>query len=243
YLAPRKARGGSFINLLTHVCSTVTSLSGVAAISLDPDRCDRVAEVLSPTRILPKPIALVGIYHFCRGLQHIAREHQAEAFSTFDALAAHFNESGYYLFLPKQANAVYATGCHFARGAFAMMRANGAATLESADVLERSGLPLYMMIASQLRYLYHLNRGELSLAQVHRERVEMHAARVGSAWQVELWEPAALLPFYIASDDVVELARIAHRLAELAETVPSMWRYRELAYMAAELHTRRPGLM
>lgn len=242
YSHSRKVRGGSFIELLVQTCCTVTALSAIAAISLNPDRCDRVAEVLKPASVLPKRIALVGIYRFCRGLQQIAREHQVEAFETFDELAARFAQPGYFLFMPPKAHLVYVTGSHFARGAFAMMRADGSAALKSAAELDKSGLPLYAMIASQLRYLYHLNRGELSLAQVQRERVELHAARVGSAWQVELWEPASLLPFYIASDDVVELSRVAYRLAELAEAVPSMWRYRELALLSADMHKREPDL-
>lgn len=109
-------------------------------------------------------------------------------------------------------------------------------------MLENSKLPLYMTIGSQLRYLYHLNRGELAEAEAHRETVEMHAARVGSAWQVELWESASLLPFYIATEDVVQLSRIAQRLSEVADEVPSMWRYRELAFLAMELQSRQPGL-
>lgn len=242
YLTPKKVRGGSFINLLIHVCSAVTALCGVAALSLNAQRCERIAQILAPVAVLPKRIALVGIYRFCEGLQHIAREHQIEAYERFEELAAQFRDPKYFLLLPPETHLVYATACHFARGAFAMMRADGSAALESAELLERSGLPLYAMIASQLRYLYHFNRGELALAQPHRERVEVYAARVGYAWQVELWEPASLIPFYIATDDLVELARIAHRLGELSEQVPSMWRYRELATLALSVHTRAPEL-
>jgi hypothetical protein len=200
-----------------------------------------VAELLAPSAVLPRRISLVGIHEFCQGLQHIAREHQAAAFARFDELVKRFEDPKYYWILPPQGRVVYASACHFARGAFAMMRADGTAALESAEALDRSGMTLYEMIGSQLRYLYYLNRGELASAQAQRERVEVHAARAGSAWQVELWEPAALLPFYLATDDVVELSRIAHRLAELAESVPSMWRYRELSEMAAQIHARKPS--
>lgn len=242
YLSPRRVRGGSFINLLVHVCCTVTSLCGVAAIQLDAERCDRVARTMVPVSALPRRVALVGIYHFCVGLQHIAREHQVEAYRRFTELAARFGDPKYYWFMPPGAHVVYEAGSQFARGAFAMMRNDGDAALQSAVQLERQGLPLYGMIASQIRYLYHLNRGDLARAQVHRERVEVHAARVGYAWQVELWEPASLLPYYVATHDVVELSRIAHRLGELGESVGSMWRYRELADLASCLHIRRSDL-
>lgn len=122
-----------------------------------------------------------------------------------------------------------------------MMRADGAAALDSAAALERMNLPLYTMIASQIRYLYHLNRGEWAKAQQHRERVEVHAARVGTAWQVELWEPASLIPYCIVTNDLVELSRVGHRLEELCEVAPSMWRYRDLAHLATEIHFRDSG--
>jgi tetratricopeptide (TPR) repeat protein len=84
------------------------------------------------------------------------------------------------------------------------------------------------MIASELRYLYYANRGELLKAAPHREQVEMHAAHVGSATQVEMWEPAALIPLNIVLEDVVELTRIQHRLEILSNSAPSLEPYETL---------------
>ena len=57
-------------------------------------------------------------------------------------------------------------------------------------------MKFYAMIASQIRFLYHMNRGDFRTAQQHRQQVDIHAAHVGSAWQVETWESAALIPIY-----------------------------------------------
>ncbi len=91
------------------------------------------------------------------------------------------------------------------------------------------GLKLYSMIASQLRCLYFTMRGDFAKAAVHRERVELHAAHLGSVWQVETWEAAALLLVYPQIGDVVGAARLAHRLELLGKRIPSLKRYAALA--------------
>jgi Protein kinase domain/AAA ATPase domain len=239
-LTPRAERGGSFYDTLVHLASIVTTLCGVAVICLDPDRCDRLAAVMSPAACLPRRATLFGIYQFCTALQYVARERPVEAFAELDVLAGRFAEPGYYRLLPAEAQVTYHLGCHFGRGALAMMRADRAA-LDSADVLERSGLALYMMIGSQLRYLYHVNRGELQLAQQHLAAVELHAARSGSAWQVELWGPAAKLPFAVAADDVVELTLIRDHLERLSSELPSLGLYAELAALGLDGLTGHGG--
>jgi Protein kinase domain/AAA ATPase domain len=232
-LTPRAERGGKFYDTIVHLTSIVTTLCGVAVICLDPDRCDRLAAVMSPAACLPRRATLFGIYQFCTALQYVARERPVEAFAELDVLAGRFAEPGYYRLLPAEAHVTYHLGCHFGRGALAMMRADQAA-LESADVLERSGLALYMMIGSQLRYLYYVNRGELQLAQPHQAAVELHAARAGSAWQVELWGPVAKLLFAVAADDVVELTLIRGHLERLAVELPSLGLYAKLAALAVD---------
>ena len=91
---------------------------------------------------------------------------------------------------------------------------------------------MYAMIACQLRFLYHTYRGELAEAAVHREKAEVHAAHLGSAWQVDTWEPAALIPVASKLRDVVALTRIADRLEQSSESVPSLDLYRQLAHLA-----------
>jgi hypothetical protein len=240
YLTPKRERQYPFTELLQQLFSTVVALVGTATMSLDPDRADRIARVLEPFSFLPERTAPRGIFDFCIGLQQIGREHQATAFATFDRLSKRFADPSYYAhLLPPDGRQLFIPAAHFARGAFAVFRVDSQLALESAAVLENTGFKLYAMVASQLRFLYHANRGELALAARERELVELHAAQAGSAWQVELWEPAALLPLYLSMHDIVALARIVRRFDELVRFAPSLLFYRRLAEFA--LQARREG--
>lgn len=230
-LTPKRERNYPFDQMLVQLFGAVTTLTGTASLSLDVERATRVTEVLELFAMLPKRFAPVGIYQFCMGLREIGRERQALVYESFDVLRRRFEDPRYYARLPNDARPLYITGAHFARGAFAIMRDDGRAALESADELEASGLKLYAMIASQLRFLYYANRGEFAKAMVHREQVELHAAHAGSAWQVETWEPACLMLVYTKLMDVVALTRIADRLAVLSQSVPSLRLYSRVARM------------
>ena len=233
--APRAERTYSFVQILVQLFGAVTTLTGAAAAALDADRAARVADVLEPFSVLPERATPVGIYQFCRALQELARDNEASAYQTFDTLLARFQNPRYYPTLPGDARVLYVAGAHFARGAFGVFRRDGQSALESAEALDRLGLKLYSMIASQLRFLYHSNRGEFIKAAAHREQVELHAAHVGSAWQVELWEPSALIPVQVALSDVVAATRIADRLELLSRSVASLRFYARMAARAVML--------
>ncbi len=232
WLTPKRERSYSFLELLTSGFSTVVALVGTATLALDADRADRVARVLEPFAVLPRRTTPRSIYDFCVALQQIGREHQPEAFATFDRLTRQFEKPSWDGLMPSDGRPLFLTACHFARGAFGVFRADSQVALESAAKLEESGYSMYAMVAAQLRFLYHANRGELNEAARQRELVELHATRAGSAWQVELWEPAALLPLYIALGDVVALARIVRRFDELVRIAPSLVFYKRLAELA-----------
>jgi hypothetical protein len=194
-----------------------------------------VANALAVFSVLPRWSAAVGIYEFCLGLREIGRDQQATACETFDGLLKRFADPRQFRALPPDARPLYVTGAHFARGAFAVYREDGRAALQSADALDASGLKLYAMIASHLRFLYYANRGELATAATHREQVELHAAHVGSAWQVETWEAAALIPLHTGLSDIVALTRTVDRLRLLCTTVPSLRLYGRLSEMSLAL--------
>lgn len=240
YLYPKRKRRFSFYELLVHLCGTAMSETIHAILALDADRAERAAAMIEPFAVLPRFMGPVGIYEFCVAIQEVGREHQAQAYERFDRLAARFDNPRWYREIPDDTRIMCITGCHFGRGVFAIFRDDGRAALESADILDASGLKLYAMIASQLRQLYHLNRGELALAQRHREAVELHAAHVGTAFQVDLWEPAALLPLHIALGDLVALNLATHRLDKLAEVAPSLEVYGRLARAAVSVVRRDP---
>jgi hypothetical protein len=221
-LAPARERRYSFRDLMTHFLATVTTLAGVAALSFDAERCDRIADTLEPFAVLPARATPVGVYSFCCAMREIPRENQAVAFDAAEELLRRFQDPRYYPSLPTEARKFYIAGAHLVRGTFGTFRADGRGTLESADALDRTGLKLYAMMASQLRCLYFTMRGDFAKAAVHRDRVEIHAAHVGSVWQVETWEAAALLLVYPMTGDVVASTRLAHRLERLSKVVPTL---------------------
>ncbi|MDD9945822.1 MAG: protein kinase [Myxococcales bacterium] len=230
---PRGQRPYGFWGIIANLCSTVTTLTGVAALSLDRPRAERVAATLEPFTGLPARLTPVGIAEFCTGLAEITRERPAEAFRIFERLRSRFENPRYYPTLPEDGRNLYLAGIHFARAALGLFRPRGTATLESADALDRTGLRLYAMIASQLRALYYCARGEVSLAEPHRMQVELHAAHMGSVWQVETWEAAMMTLIQgVCMGDVLGTTQIARRLAELSKTVPSLRRYTRLAVEA-----------
>ncbi len=229
HLVPARERRYSFKEVLVQLFAVVTSLTGVASLSLDTNRATRVAAVLEPFSVLPERLTPVGIYQYCVGLSRIGVDDQAAASALMEKLLARFKDPKYYPTLPAHARPLYVTACHFARGSFAVFREDGRAALESADELDAAGLKLYSMVASQLRFLYHMNRGEVAKAAPHRDQVELHAAHVGSAWQVETWEAAALMPVFSSLWDVVSMTRAADRLELLCRTVPSLKMYSRLA--------------
>jgi hypothetical protein len=241
HLVPRRERQYSFGTVMVHLFSSVTSLAGVASLSFDVERTEQVASVLEPFAVLPKRMTPVGIYQFCRGMREVGRDNQAVAYETFDTLLARFQDPRYYPTLPADARRFYVAGAHFVRGSFGMFRADGRGALESADALDRTGLKIYAMIASQLRWLYYTLRGEFSRAASHRVQLEVHAAHVGSVWQVETWQAAALLLVYPQIGDIVGSTRLAHRIELLSRTVPSMKRHAGLARSGILLSRREPA--
>ncbi len=234
-LAPRRDRGYGFGEILIQLFGAVTCLTAVAVLGLDAERARFVAGTLAPFAVLPERTTPVGIYQFCQSLRQIALENQAEAFETFERLLKRFGDPRYYPTLPQEARGIYLAGVHFARAVFATYRGDGRAALESADALDALDLKFYAMIASEMRFLYYMNRGDFQAAAQHRQQVDIHAAHVGSAWQVEQWEPAALIPVYAWLQDVDGMARVADRLELLAQSVPSLRYYASLARWAQGL--------
>jgi hypothetical protein len=227
-----KHRHQTFSGSLTALISAVTTLAGAAALSFDFDRVRRVAEVLSPFSFLPEKTAPVGVYNFCLALAELGHEEPARATRSLRVMLERFERPDYYSTLPPEARRLFIAGLHFAIGVFAAFVEDGQALERSADALDESGLQLYAMIASQLRALHHVSRGEFTLAAKHRELVELYAAHVGSAWQAELWEGAALFICYANASDVAGMMRVADQLPNLSASAPGVALYARLARLA-----------
>jgi hypothetical protein len=218
--------------LFVQLCAAVTSLAGTAALSLDSERTARVAATLEPFSVFPKHMSFVGVYQFCRSLEQIGLENQPEACAKFDQLLLRFQNPRYYPAMQGDSRGLCIAPLWYARGAFATFRGDGPLALRCADELDALGFKLYSMIASQLRYLYFMFRGETAKAAPHRTQVEVYAAQVGSAWQVETWECPAMILLYTYTLDTVAATRLVHRLETLSKSVPALRRYQRLALHA-----------
>jgi hypothetical protein len=225
-------RHQTFSGSLMALMSAVTSLGGAAALSFDFERVRRVAEVLSPFSFLPEKSAPVGVYRFCLALAELGREEPASGTRALRALLERFERPDYYSGLEPEARRLFIAGLHFAIGVFAVFFEDRQTLERAAAALDESGLKLYAMIASQLRALHHVSRGEFAQAAGHRELVELYAAHVGSAWQAELWEGAALFICYANAADVAGMMRVADQFPNLSASAPCAAVYPRLARLA-----------
>jgi hypothetical protein len=232
WITPRRERPYPFVEIVACLLSTATTLAGTASVSLDYERAARVARSLEPFAALPEHLTPVGIYEFCRAVAEIGNENEAEAFERFEILVRRFEDPKYYPTLPADARILYAAGARYSQATLGLFRADGGRVLECATALDGMGLRLYSMIASQLRYLYRMHRGEFAQAEEQRKLVELQAAQVGSIWQVETWESPALILVYTALSDVVSATRVVHRLEGLSREVPALRRHYRLAIAA-----------
>ncbi|HEX5660020.1 MAG TPA: protein kinase [Polyangiales bacterium] len=228
WLTPKAERPLSFHYVMRYATTAIVPLVGAAAVSLDAERADRIASVLGPFARLPIRATLRAVYEVCIGLKEIGREHQARVTVHFEAMGRRISSRDWYPLLPDESRKILSAATHFVRGAFAVFRANDTQALEHIAELESCGVKLYGMVASQLRFLLHTYRCELAQAERYRARVEVYAAHVGSAWQVELWEPAALLPLHLITGDVVATVHTVRRFDELVDEAPSLRFYRQL---------------
>lgn len=229
-LTPRAQRSCGFVELLRQFCTIVAVLAGVAALSLDTDRGAAIAKTLEPFAFLSQRLSPVAVYEFSQGLSQIGRENEVFAYNVFERLLRNVSSPDYYPWMQSAYRLFFVAGLHFARGSLASFRADGSSALESARALENTGIKLYAMIASLLRYLYHSARGEFAMAAGHRDQVELHAAHLGTVWQVETWETAALTMIHaVAIGEVVSATRMMHRHEELRREVPSLNLYSRLS--------------
>jgi len=86
-------------------------------------------------------------------------------------------------------------------------------------------MKLYEMSADQLRAMYYANQGNDERFQYYRDRVETHAIQRGTAWQVEIWSPGALISVYLRNHDAMGMKHAGDVLERLAEEIPSLALY------------------
>ena len=130
--------------------------------------------------------------------------------------------------LPAAARDVLRATLHYTCGTLETFREDPEA-LRHADLLDRMGAKLFEMFADQIRANYHGLRGEEEVAESYRRKVELYAVQAGSGWQADLWSPASASVYYSLAEDLVGQRNVIAQLERLAEDVPSLRPFMQLA--------------
>lgn len=220
-LSREAPREGQFKELLVELLGTVTYLTGIATICLDADSAERYAAMLEPFTVLGEHLAPAGVHDYCRRLAVMARDDLHDSREGWASTLRRLDDRTCYRGLPRETRQLFKGGAWYAFGALESFRDNGAA-LDCADKLDELGLRFYQIVADRLRVAHHAYRGEEARAVEYRERLELQAAQIGSAWQVEAWDAAASMTSYSLVGDRLGLRRCAERLEALGTEIPSM---------------------
>ncbi|HMJ13315.1 MAG TPA: protein kinase, partial [Polyangiaceae bacterium] len=149
----RAPREYQFRELFVFLFSCVTTLCGVAAICLDPDRATRYASSLKPLLVLGRGKTPAGIYEYCMLLGQIGTDRWESTRAGLLNLYARFTDEKMFRSLPTDARKLYIGGLAYSNGVVEALR-DGSAALEWADRLEKLDLKLYEMVAQHVRSLH-----------------------------------------------------------------------------------------
>ncbi|MDB4977594.1 MAG: serine/threonine protein kinase [Myxococcaceae bacterium] len=219
-LALRKKRAPSLQRLIRQLMGAAASLAGTGAVCIDPDSVAHYAEAIRPFTVLGKDHAANITYISARaGLPHL-RDHVAAGDRGVTELIARLESPRPIKDLPDGVKMNYLAGALFMHGVIKSWR-DGPECLQIADKLEQFG-PLYMMSADYLRSSFYAGQGDEKRAAHFRERMEVHAVQLGSAWQVETWAPADAIKNGLRLHDASVLKRGLQELARLSAEVPSL---------------------
>jgi tetratricopeptide (TPR) repeat protein len=200
------------------------ALAGIATICIDPAGAARYAEAFEPLTALGKDHAASLLYDFCLNLSYTVRDQPDLSIKRWDKFIARLQSAKPIRDLPAYARVFYLGGALYARGVVECWRESSKA-LEIADRLENITLRLYALSADQLRAFYHAIAGNFERYEYYRERVEMHAVQRGTAWQVEIWAPAAMLTVHLRTRDAMRMKQCVEQLRHLYEELPSLSLY------------------
>ena len=194
---PAQRRGASgrtrSARCLVQLFGAVTTLTGTAALSLDAERATRVADVLEPFSVLPERLDARRHLPILHGLREIGREKPARGLSRRSrrCSGASTTRGTTRRCRPTTRRALRRPARTSPAGRSRSCSRGRPRALESADALDASGLQALRDDREPAALPLPHEPRRVREAAAHREQVELHAAHVGSAWQVETWEAAA----------------------------------------------------
>jgi tetratricopeptide (TPR) repeat protein len=231
----RRGSGGipGFRQLIVQFVSCVTVLTATAAVCLDSKAALAWAERIAPLRNLGDDAAPAYAYRFALLLAAAPRERVSESLREAERLLERLDDPRPIFELPENARNELQSGILRLLGMMELFCV-GSRTPELAERLDQTGRIDHRAVADQLRFAYHALRGEIGLAETYRLKVERHAVQAGRIWQNEVWAPSFFILVYTSTLDTSGLKRIAERLDQLAQEIPSL-RY-DATMVRAEYH-------
>lgn len=204
------------------------TLSGVASVCVDAPGVQRVADALEPLSQLGVGHAATWLYRYSVHLREVCEGRFEAAHRGLLEILTELQGGTRRTAFPERARRLLIGGALYALGAMESFR-DGDDALIYASRLNELDLRLYDMVADQLRMLYHAHRGEAEEARRFRDRVDGHAIARGMAWQIEVWEPPAMLLVHLRESNVMGLKLTAERLERLSVEIPSLERFARIA--------------
>jgi hypothetical protein len=219
---------------LDYFARSQTNLLGALTIGVDIEAVHRVQPLADPLRGFPRDHACHIVYSMCRAMRLLMdgreNEHREACEDVVKRLSdprvARQLSAGYRRDL--QVGLLMSLGigegyCAVGRG------------LQVADRIETLGTYFGQVAAHRVRFIHHLMRGEIELAEPHRRRVELHAVQGGSTWQVEVWSlPLEALAANL-SEDHIRLKHLAQSMGRVLDDVPSLRIFHELVESRVDL--------
>lgn len=228
----RRARGLSVEHNVRGLLLAASTLAGTAAICMDPDRAARYAQCLEPFAALAPDHAATVVHDFTALMSLQGRDRPAACVEAYRAMLRRLDDPRPIRGMSALVRSSYYAGVHLTLGVF-LVRRDDREGLALADKLEQFS-PLYAMGADHLRSNYYAGQGDLEQAQHWRQRMEIHAIQLGTAWQVETWAPVDVINIAMRLHDATALKRATDELAHVCAKVPSLatqHRYARIGYL------------
>jgi hypothetical protein len=217
----KSARVPSLVDAIQLLLTTTTIASGVAMLCLDRINVARYVAASEPLAALG-PDHVAGFAHdFGLGLMKQNRDGPAASVAHSERLLARLESPVPIAELPEAARIDLLGGVLLCLGSSEIMR-DGPRALEIAERLDRLGLKMYEMTADCLRMTYYARQGAFDLSEQYRRRLDLHAIKSGTTWQMDMWilinEPSTALH----TRDALAAKRSAEALDLLCPEIPAL---------------------
>lgn len=210
-----------FEDLVQSLIGTLAILIGIAASTFDGRAARKYLETADVLETFAPDHVKTMVVDYCRYFVDVTEGRLTRAESTgrrvLDWLRSNDAERSLGLSMAKALAGAQMTGL----GTYAALSGTPDA-LEWAKELEGHGLSFYRQLATQIRFIYHVNRGEILRAFPYREQLELNAMQGGTTWQASILVPLILGIAYSMCGELAKLRQSAEEIERMAKEIPSL---------------------